>query len=186
LSDSLLKLSTAEVQVNIIHKAVGQISESDVLLASASDAIILGFQVRPSPNARKIAENEEIEIRLYSIIYDAIDEIRDAMEGMLAPKTEEIITGNIEVREVFKITKVGTVAGCMVTDGFVKRNNQIRIIRDGIVTYTGDIDQLKRFKDDVAEVKKSYECGISLKGFNDIKIGDVIEGFEEKEVKRTL
>jgi translation initiation factor IF-2 len=186
LSDSLLKLSTAEVQVNIIHKAVGQISESDVLLASASDAIILGFQVRPSPNARKIAENEEIEIRLYSIIYDAIDEIRDAMEGMLAPKTEEIITGNIEVREVFKITKVGTVAGCMVTEGFVKRNNQIRIIRDGIVTYTGDIDQLKRFKDDVAEVKKSYECGISLKGFNDIKIGDIIEGFEEKEVKRTL
>ncbi len=186
LSDSLLKLSTDEVQVNIIHKAVGQISESDVLLASASDAIILGFQVRPSANARKIADTEEIEIRLYSIIYDAIDEIKDAMEGMLAPSTEEIITGNIEVREVFKISKVGTVAGCMVTDGFVKRNNQIRLVRDGIVAYTGEIDQLKRYKDDVAEVKKGYECGISIKGFNDIKIGDVIEGFEEREVKRTL
>jgi len=186
LSDSLLKLSTDEVQVNIIHKAVGQISESDVLLASASDAIILGFQVRPSANARRIADTEEIEIRLYSIIYDAIDEIKDAMEGMLAPTTEEIITGNIEVREVFKISKVGTVAGCMVTDGFVKRNNQIRLIRDGIVSYTGEIGQLKRFKDDVAEVKKGYECGISIKGYNDIKIGDVIEGFEEREVKRTL
>ncbi len=186
LADSLLKLSNEEVQVNIIHKAVGQISESDVLLASASDAIVIGFQVRPSTNARRIAENEEIEIRLYSIIYDAINEIKDAMEGMLAPTTEEIITGNIEVREVFKITKVGTVAGCMVTDGFVKRNNQIRLIRDGIVKYTGDIDQLKRFKDDVAEVKKGYECGISIKGYNDIEIGDVIEGFEEKEVKRKL
>ena len=186
LSDSLLKLSTDEVQVNIIHKAVGQISESDVLLASASDAIILGFQVRPSANARELADNEEIEIRLYSIIYDAIDEIKDAMEGMLAPTTEEVITGNIEVREVFKISKVGTVAGCMVTDGYVKRNNQIRLIRDGIVTYTGEIDQLKRFKDDVAEVKKGYECGISIKGYNDVKIGDVIEGFEEREVKRTL
>lgn len=186
LADSLLKLSNEEIQVNIIHKAVGQISESDVLLASASDAIVIGFQVRPSPNARRIAENEEIEIRLYSIIYDAINEIKDAMEGMLAPTTEEIITGNIEVREVFKITKVGTVAGCMVTDGFVKRNNQIRLIRDGIVKYTGDIDQLKRFKDDVAEVKKGYECGISIKGYNDIEIGDVIEGFEEKEVKRKL
>ena len=186
LSDSLLKLSTDEVQVNIIHKAVGQISESDVLLASASDAIILGFQVRPSANARNIADKEEIEIRLYSIIYDAIDEIKDAMEGMLAPTTEEVITGNIEVREIFKISKIGTVAGCMVTDGYVKRNNQIRLIRDGIVKYTGEIDQLKRFKDDVAEVKKGYECGISIKGYNDIKVGDVIEGFEEREVKRTL
>ncbi|GAA5040806.1 translation initiation factor IF-2 [Marivirga lumbricoides] len=186
LADSLLKLSNEEIQVNIIHKAVGQISESDVLLASASDAIVIGFQVRPSPNARRIAENEEIEIRLYSIIYDAINEIKDAMEGMLAPTTEEVITGNIEVREVFKISKVGTVAGCMVTDGFVKRNNQIRLIRDGIVKYTGDIDQLKRYKDDVAEVKKGYECGISIKGYNDIEIGDVIEGFEEKEVKRKL
>jgi translation initiation factor IF-2 len=186
LSDSLLKLSTEEIQINIIHKAVGPISESDVLLASASDAIILGFQVRPSQNARKIAENEEIEIRLYSIIYDAINELKDAMEGMLAPTTEEYITGNIEVREIFKISKIGTVAGCMVTDGFVKRNNKIRLIREGIVKYEGEIDQLKRFKDDVQEVKKGYECGISIKGYNDIIEGDVIEGFEEREVKRTL
>ena len=186
LSDSLLKLSTEEVQVNIIHKAVGQISESDVLLASASDAIVIGFQVRPSPSARATAEKEEIEIRLYSIIYDAINEIKDAMEGMLAPTVEEIITGNIEVRQVFKISKVGTVAGCYVTDGSVKRNNQIRLIRDGIVAYTGEINQLKREKDDVAEVRAGFECGISIKNFNDIKIGDVIEGFEEKEVKRSL
>ncbi len=186
LSDSLLKLSTEEVQVNIIHKAVGQISESDVLLASASDAIILGFQVRPSGGARKIAEAEEIEIRLYSIIYDAINEIKDAMEGLLEPTEKEVITGNIEVRDIFKISKVGTVAGCYVTEGFVKRNNQIRLIRDGIVTYTGDIGQLKRFKDDVSEVKFGFECGISIKGFNDIKEGDIIEGFEIQEVKRTL
>jgi translation initiation factor IF-2 len=186
LSDSLLKLSTEEVQVNIIHKAVGQISESDVLLASASDAVILGFQVRPSGGARKIAETEEIEIRLYSIIYDAINEIKDAMEGLLEPTEKEVITGNIEVREIFKISKVGTVAGCYVTEGFVKRNNQIRVIRDGIVTYTGDIGQLKRFKDDVNEVKFGFECGLSIKGFNDIKVGDIIEGFEIQEVKRTL
>jgi translation initiation factor IF-2 len=186
LSDSLLKLSTEEIQVNIIHKAVGPISESDVLLASASDAIILGFQVRPSQNARRLADNEEIEIRLYSIIYDAINELKDAMEGMLAPTTEEVITGNIEVREIFKISKIGTVAGCMVTDGYVKRNNKIRLIREGIVKYEGEIDQLKRFKDDVQEVKKGYECGISIKGYNDIVEGDVIEGFEEREVKRTL
>lgn len=186
LSDSLQKLSTDEVQVNIIHKGVGQISESDVLLASASDAVILGFQVRPSGNARKIAETEEIEIRLYSIIYDAINEIKDAMEGLLEPTEEEVITGNIEVREVFKISKVGTVAGCMVTDGIVKRSNKVRLIRDGIVTYEGEINQLKRFKEDVQEVKKGYECGISIKNFNDIKVGDVIEGFETREVKRTL
>ena len=186
LGDSLLKLSTEEVQINIIHKAVGQISESDVLLASASDAIIIGFQVRPSSGARKIAENEEIEIRLYSIIYDAINELKDAMEGLLEPTEKEVITGNIEVREIFKISKVGTVAGCYVIDGFVKRNNQIRLIRDGIVTYTGDIGQLKRFKDDVNEVKSGYECGLSIKNFNDIKVGDVIEGFEIQEVKRTL
>lgn len=186
LSDSLLKLSTKEVQVNIIHKAVGQISESDVLLASASDAIIIGFQVRPSGGAKKIAETEEVEIRLYSIIYDAINEVKDAMEGLLAPTVEEVITGNIEVREVFKISKVGTVAGCYVTDGYVKRSNNIRLIRDGIVTYEGEIGQLKRFKDDVAEVKHSYECGISIKNFNDIKVGDVIEGFEQREIKRSL
>ncbi|WPP48400.1 translation initiation factor IF-2 [Catalinimonas niigatensis] len=186
LSDSLLKLSTEEVQVNIIHKAVGQISESDVLLASASDAIIVGFQVRPSSSARNLAEKEEIEIRLYSIIYDAINEIRDAMEGMLAPTVEEVITGNIEVRQIFKISKVGTVAGCYVTEGVVKRNNQVRIVRDGIVTYTGEINQLKREKNDVNEVRAGYECGISIKNFNDIEEGDIIEGFEEKEVKRSL
>jgi len=186
LSDSLLKLSTEEVQVNIIHSGVGQISESDVLLASASDAVIVGFQVRPSSSARKLAENEEIEIRLYSVIYDVINEVKDAMEGLLAPSEEEVITGNAEVRDVFKISKIGTVAGCMVTEGFLKRNNQIRLIRDGIVVYTGDINQLKRFKDDVNEVKSGYECGMSIKNFNDIKEGDVIEGFEVKEVKRKL
>lgn len=186
LSDSLLKLSTEEVQVNIIHKAVGQISESDVLLASASDAVIIGFQVRPSAQARRTAENEEIEIRLYSIIYDAINDVKDAMEGMLEPTTEEVITGNIEVREVFKISKVGTVAGCYVTEGTVKRSNKVRLIRDGIVVYEGEINQLKRFKEDVAEVKNGYECGVSIKNFNDIKVGDIIEGFTEKEVKRTL
>ncbi len=186
LSDSLLKLSTEEVQVNIIHKAVGQISESDVLLASASDAIVIGFQVRPSPSARRIAEQEEIEVRLYSIIYDAINDVKDAMEGMLAPEVEEVITGNAEVREVFRISKIGTVAGCMVTEGFLKRNNKVRLIRDGIVVHTGDIDALKRFKDDVGEVKQGYECGISIKGFNDIQEGDNIEGFTTKEVKRKL
>ncbi len=186
LSDSLLKLSTDEIQVNIIHKGVGQISESDVLLATASDAIIIGFQVRPSSGARKLAENEEIEIRLYSIIYDAINELKDAMEGLLEPTSEEVITGNIEVREVFKISKVGTVAGCYVTDGIVKRSNEVRLVRDGIVVYTGEINQLKRFKDDVNEVKNGYECGISIKNFNDIKVGDVIEGFEQREVKRKL
>ncbi len=186
LSDSLLQLSTGEVQVNIIHKAVGQISESDVLLASASDAIVIGFQVRPSVNARRLAEQEQIEIRLYSIIYDAINELKDAMEGMLAPTQEEVITGNIEVREVFKITKIGTVAGCMVTDGIIKRSNKIRVIRDFIVVHTGDIDALKRYKDDVSEVRQGYECGLSIKNFNDIQMGDVIEGFETKEVKRTL
>ncbi len=186
LSDSLLKLSTEEIAVNIIHKGVGQISESDVLLASASDAVVVGFQVRPSGGAKKIAENEEIEIRLYSIIYDAINDVKDAMEGMLAPTVEEVITGNIGVREVFKISKVGTVAGCYVTDGYVKRSNNVRLIRDGIVTYDGEINQLKRFKDDVNEVKSGYECGISIKNFNDIKVGDVIEGYEKREVKRTL
>ena len=186
LSDSLLKLSTEEVQVRIIHKAVGQISESDVLLASASDAVIVGFQVRPSASARKLAEQEEIEIRLYSVIYDAINEVKDAMEGMLAPTVEEVITANVEVREVFKISKVGSVAGCYVTDGTIKRTNKVRIVRDGIVVYTGEISALKRFKEDVGEVKSGYECGISVKNFNDIKTGDVIEAFEQKEVKRTL
>ena len=186
LSDSLLKLSTGEIQVNIIHKAVGQISESDVLLATASDAVIVGFQVRPSLSARRLAENEEIEIRLYSIIYDAINDVKDAMEGMLAPVVEEVIVGNVEIRDVFKITKVGTVAGCMVIDGNIKRNNPIRLIRDGIVVYTGQMGQLKRYKDDVMEVKNGYECGLSIKNFNDIKEGDVIESYEEREIKRKL
>jgi translation initiation factor IF-2 len=186
LSDSLLKLATQEVQVRIIHKAVGQISESDVLLATAADAIIIGFQVRPSNNARKIAEQEQIEIRLYSIIYDAIDEIKLAMEGLLAPKQEEVTLGNIEIREVFKISKIGTVAGCYVLNGSVKRNNKIRIIREGIVVHEGEISQLKRFKDDVAEVRTGYECGLSIKNYNDIQIGDILESFEIREIKRTL
>ncbi|MBX2964952.1 MAG: translation initiation factor IF-2 [Cyclobacteriaceae bacterium] len=186
LSDSLLKLSTKEIQVAIIHRGVGQISESDVLLASASDAVIVGFQVRPSSSARRLAENEEIEIRLYSIIYDAINDVKAAMEGMLAPEQEEVIVGNAEVRDVFKITKVGTVAGCMVTDGYIKRNNPIRLIRDGIVVYTGKLNSLKRFKDDVGEVKSGYDCGMGIESFNDIQVGDVIESYEMREVKRTL
>jgi translation initiation factor IF-2 len=186
LSDSLLQLSTSEVQVNIIHKGVGQISESDVNLAIASDAIVIGFQVRPSANAKKMAEQDQIEIRHYSVIYSAIDEIKDAMTGMLAPTIEEVITGNIEIREVFKISRIGTIAGCYVTDGFVKRSNKIRIVRDGIVLLTGEIDSLKRYKDDVQEVRNGYECGLSIKNFNDIEVGDIIESFELREVKRTL
>lgn len=186
LTDSLLKLSTQEIQVAIIHKGVGQISESDVLLASASDAIILGFQVRPSAAARRVAENEEIEIRLYSIIYDAINDVRAAMEGMLAPETEEVIVGNAEVREVFRISKVGTIAGCMVTDGSVKRSNPMRLIRDGIVVYAGKLGSLKRHKDDASEVKSGFDCGIGIDGFNDMQVGDVIESYEQREVKRTL
>ncbi|MCC9136354.1 translation initiation factor IF-2 [Pontibacter silvestris] len=186
LSDSLLKLSTPEVQVSIINKGVGAISESDVLLASASDAIIIGFQVRPSANARRLAEQEQIDVRLYSIIYDAINEVKDAMEGMLAPTLKEEITGNVEVREVFRISKVGTIAGCMVTDGTIQRNAKVRLVRDGIVVHDGEILALKRFKDDVAEVRQGYECGVSLRNYNDIEIGDVIEAYVEKEVKRTL
>ncbi|TDB67859.1 translation initiation factor IF-2 [Arundinibacter roseus] len=186
LSDSLLQLSTSEIQINIIHKAVGQISESDVNLAIASDAIIVGFQVRPSSNAKKMAEQEQIEIRHYSVIYNAIEEIKDAMTGMLAPTVEEFVTGNIEIRDIFKISRIGTIAGCYVTDGFVKRNNKIRIIRDGIVIHTGEIDSLKRFKDDVNEVRSGYECGLNIKNFNDIEPGDIIESFELREVKRTL
>lgn len=186
LSDSLLKLSTDEVQVNVIHKGVGQISESDVLLATASDAVIIGFQVRPSAGAKSLAENEDVEIRLYSVIYDAINDVKDAMEGMLAPEEEEVIVGNVEIRDIFKISKVGTVAGCMVTDGVIKRANDIRIIRDGIVVYSGEIGQLKRFKEDVQEVKNGYECGLSIKNFNDLKVGDVVESYEVREIKRTL
>jgi translation initiation factor IF-2 len=186
LSDSLLKLSTAEVQVAIIHRGVGQISESDVLLASASDAIIIGFQVRPSGAAKRLAESEEIEIKFYSIIYDAINELKAAMEGMLAPQEEEVIVGNAEVRTVFKISKVGTIAGCMVTDGSIKRNNPIRLIRDGIVIYSGKLGSLKRMKDDASEVRTGFDCGIGIDGFNDIQEGDVIESYEMREVKRTL
>lgn len=186
LADSLLKLSTEEVAIRILHKAVGQISEADVMLASASDAIILGFQVRPSAQARKQAEAEQIQIKLYSIIYDAIHDIKDAMEGLLAPKVEEVIVGNVEIREVFKISKVGNIAGCYVTDGYIKRNNGIRVIRDGIVIHTGELEALKRFKDDVSEVKHSYECGLKIRNFNNIEVGDTIESFEEREVKRTL
>ncbi|WP_207535850.1 translation initiation factor IF-2 [Desertivirga arenae] len=186
LSDSLLKLSTEEIQVNIIHKSVGQISESDVLLASASDAIIIGFQVRPSGGARKLAEQEEIDIRLYSIIYDAINEVKAAMEGMLAPEFEEKIIANVEIRETFKISKVGTIAGCMVLDGKINRNSKIRIVRDGVVVYTGELASLKRFKDDVKEVATGYECGLNINNFNDIRVGDIVEAYENVEVKRKL
>ena len=186
LSDALIKLSTEEIQVNIQHKAVGQISESDILLAAASNAIIIGFQVRPSLSARKLAEKEEIDIRLYSIIYDAINEIKSAMEGMLSPEVREEITSTVEVRETFKITKVGTIAGCYVREGKINRNSKVRIIRDGIVIYTGELGSLKRFKDDAKEVSSGYECGLNIKNFNDIKVGDVVESYEEIEVKKTL
>jgi len=186
LSDSLLKLSTQQVQVNVIHKSVGAITESDVLLASASNAIIAGFQVRPSMSARKLAEREEIDIRFYSIIYTAINEIKLAIEGMLAPEIEEKIVCNVEIREVFRNSKVGAIAGCMVLDGKITRNTRIRVIRDGIVVHTGSLDSLKRFKDDVKEVLTGYECGLNIVGYNDIKIGDIVEGYEEVEVKRKL
>ena len=186
LSDSLQKLSTEQIQVKIVHKAVGPISESDVLLATASDAIIIGFQVRPSAGARKLAEAEEIDVRLYSIIYKAIDEIKAAMEGMLAPEFEEKIVANVEIRETFKITKVGTIAGCMVLEGTIHRNSKIRIIREGVVVYTGELESLKRFKDDVKEVNRGYECGLNIKNFNDIREGDIVEAYEQVEVKRKL
>jgi translation initiation factor IF-2 len=186
LSDALLKLSNQQVQVNIIHKSVGQVTETDVMLATASDAIIVAFEVRPSIGARKLAEQEQIDIRLYSIIYQAIEEIKAAIEGMLSPVIEEKIVCNVEVREIFKITKVGTVAGCMVLDGTITRNTKVRIIRDGIVVYTGLLGTLKRFKDDVKEVKAGYECGLNIENYNDIKVGDIIEGYEEVEVKKKL
>jgi len=186
LSDSLLKLSTEQIQINIISKGVGQISESDVLLASASDAIIIGFQVRPSTGARKLAEAEQIDIRLYSIIYDAINEIKSAMEGMLDPEFEEKIVANVEIRETFKITKVGTIAGCMVLDGKITRNSKIRIVRDGVVVYTGELASLKRYKDDVKEVSKGYECGLNIQNFNNIEVGDIVEAYEQVEVARKL
>ncbi|MCY1505853.1 Elongation factor 4 [compost metagenome] len=186
LADSLLKLSTEEIQINVISKGVGQISESDVLLASASDAIIIGFQVRPSAGARKLAEQEQIDIRLYSIIYDAINEIKAAMEGMLSPEFEEKIVANVEIRETFKISKVGTIAGCMVLDGKISRNSKVRVVRDGVVIYTGELASLKRFKDDVKEVSKGYECGLNIQNFNNIEVGDIVEAYEQVEVKRKL
>lgn len=186
LSGSLQKLSNDEVAVNIIHTGVGAITESDVLLASASDAIIIGFQVRPSVSARKLAEQEEIDIRLFSVIYDAVDEVRDALEGLLSPEIKEKVVGNMEVRDTFKVPNVGTVAGCYVTDGKINRNHQVRLIRDGVVIYDGEIDSLKRFKDDVREVQSGYECGLGIKNYNDIKVGDVIEAYEVIEEKRKL
>jgi translation initiation factor IF-2 len=186
MTDALEKLSTEKIQVRIIHRGVGQISESDVLLASASDAIIIGFQVRPSASAKKIAESEEIQIKLYSIIYKAMEEVKEAMEGMLSAKIEEQVIGTAEVREIFRISKVGTIAGCMVTDGKIDRKSKVRIIRDGIVVHTGHLGSLKRFKDDVKEVLKGYECGLDIDKFNDINVGDIIEAFEEVEVKQKL
>ncbi len=186
LSDSLIKLGTDEVQVNVIHKGVGQISENDVTLAMASDAIIIGFQVRPSVGARRMAETEHIDIRLYSIIYDAINELKDAIEGMLAPETQEKIVANLEIRETFKISKVGTIAGCMCLDGKIQRTHNIRIIRDGIVVYTGKLASLKRFKDDVKEVVSGQDCGLNIENYNDIKVGDIVEAYEVIEIKRKL
>jgi translation initiation factor IF-2 len=186
LSDSFSKLSTEEIQINIIHKGVGAITESDVLLASASDAIIIGFNVRPSASARQLADKEEIDIRNYSIIYDAIDDLKDAMEGMLSPEMKEEVTGTAEIRETFKISKVGTIAGCMVTDGKIFRNSRIRLIREGVVIYTGELTALKRFKDDVKEVSKGYDCGMQIKNYNDIQEYDVVEAYQEVEVKKKL
>jgi translation initiation factor IF-2 len=186
LSDSLIKLGTEEIQVNIKHKAVGQISESDILLAAASNAIVIGFQVRPSLSARKLAEKEQIDIRLYSVIYDAIEEVRSAMEGMLSPEIKEDIIGTLEIQEVFKITKVGTIAGCIVREGKIKRNSKVRLIRDGIVIYSGELGSLKRFKDDAKEVVSGLECGLNIENFNDMKVGDMVEAYEETEMKKTL
>ncbi|MBR1632005.1 MAG: translation initiation factor IF-2, partial [Paludibacteraceae bacterium] len=186
LSDSLIKLSKPNIQVNVIHKAVGAVSDSDILLAAASNAIIVGFQVRPTATARKLAEREEVDVRIYSIIYDAIEEIKAAMEGLLAPEIKEEVTGTLEVQQVFKISKVGMIAGCKVKEGKIKRSNRVRVIRDGIVIHTGDIDSLKREKDDVKEVGLNTECGLNIRSYNDIREGDIIEAFEQIEVKQTL
>ena len=186
LTDSLIKLSTEEIQLNIIHKAVGQISESDILLAAASNAIVIGFQVRPSLIAKKLAEKDEIDIRLYSIIYDAIKEIKSAMEGMLSPEIKEEITATLEIQEIFKISKTGTIAGCIVKEGKISRDSKVRIIREGIVVYAGKLGSLKRFKEDVKEVQSGLECGLNIENFNDVKVGDIIEAYLEIEVKKTL
>jgi len=186
LSSEFSKLSTDEIQINIIHKGVGAITETDVMLASASDAIIIGFNVRPAGNARQIAQKEEIDIRSYSIIYDAINDLKDAMEGMLSPEMKEEVTGTAEIREIFKVSKVGTIAGCMVTDGKIFRNSKIRIIREGVVVFTGELATLKRFKDDVKDVAKGYDCGMQIKNYNDIEQLDIIEAFQEVEVKKKM
>jgi len=186
VSDSLMKLSTEEVKVKVIHKGVGAISESDVLLANASNAIIIGFHVRPHMNARKLAETQKVDIRIYNIIYDAISEVRLALEGMLAPILSEEVTSSTEVRDTFKVPKIGTVAGCYVIEGKINRNDRIRVIRDGLVIFTGEISSLKRFKDDVKDVDTNYECGISVNNFNDLKVGDIIEGFKVVETKKKL
>ena len=186
LSDQLQRLSTEEIQVNILHKGVGQITESDILLAAASDAIVIGFNVRASVNAKDIADKEEVEIRTYSIIYKAIDEVKEAMEGLLSPEIQEQVIGNVEIREVFKISKVGSIAGCMVLTGKVTRNSKIRLLRDGIVKFDGELESLKRYKDDVKEVTKGYECGLNIKGYNDIEVGDILEVYEEVAVKKKL
>jgi translation initiation factor IF-2 len=186
LFGSLQKLSTPEIQINIIHKGVGAITESDVLLASASDAIIIGFNVRPAGPARLVADREEIDVRTYSIIYDAINDVKDAMEGMLSPEIKEEITGTAEIREIFKVTKVGNIAGCMVTDGKIYRKSKVRVIRDSIIIFTGELDSLKRFKDDAKEVSKGYDCGMQIKNFNEIELNDIIEAYQEVEVKKKL
>jgi len=186
LADSLLKITNEEVAVNIIHSGVGAITESDVMLASASDAVIIGFQVRPTAGARNTAEREEIDIRTYSIIYNAIEDVRDALEGMLSPEESEKILGNAAVREIFKVPKVGTVAGCYVSEGRIHRNDKVRLVRDAVVIYDGKLSSLKRFKDDVREVQSGYECGMSIENYNDIKVGDIIESYEIVETKRKL
>ena len=186
LTDSFQKLSTEEIQVNIIHKGVGAITESDVLLASASDAIIVGFNVRPVGTARQLADKEEIDVRSYSIIYDAINDLKEAMEGLLSPDVKEEVQGNVEIRETYKISRVGTIAGCMVMDGKITRNSLVRVIREGVVVYTGTLASLKRFKDDAKEVTKGYDCGLQIKDFNDIKTGDTIEAYIEVAVKKKL
>ena len=186
LADSLMKLSNKEVKVNVISKAVGAISESDVLLAAASQAIIIGFHVRPNTNARKLAENEKVDIRLYNVIYDAINEVKSALEGMLSPVISEELVATVEVREAFKVPKIGTVAGCYVQDGKIARNDKIRLFRNGIVIYEGELSQLRRFKDDVKEVDAGYECGLNITNFNDIKIGDIIESYKLVETKKKL
>jgi translation initiation factor IF-2 len=186
LSDSLEQLSTSEVHVQVIHRAVGAINESDVLLASTSDAIVIGFHVRPSTEARAIADREGVDIRLYSIIYEAVEEVRLAMEGMLAPEEREIMLGTAEVRQIFKVPRVGTVAGCMVTSGELQRRGKVRVIREGVQVYEGELESLKRFKDDVREVREGFECGLNVHNFNDVKVGDVIECYRVEEVARSL